>query len=199
VAPSVPAALCVDSPAPGPLPFRDGAAGAVALVEPPAEHAAALVAEACRVATRAVVALAPLETFGGRHARDLAPEGWRGREGHGPGDVVAALAAQGDAAGDLRAPLRVTTLEDRERWLSLFAAGAFGEGHLRLWVWEREEPGEAPEHVDFDPALVTPWSPPPLDVAQAPKLGPLGRLRKRADLADRTEVALARLRRRRFA
>ena len=46
----VPSAVAVHKPAFSDLPFGDDAAGAVVLLDPPADQAAALVAEACRVA-----------------------------------------------------------------------------------------------------------------------------------------------------
>src|SRR4051812_10024617 len=98
VAACVPAAAAVHRPAPGELPFADRAAGAVVLLEPPREHAAEIVAEACRVATGKVIALAELSAFGGRPADELSPPGWRGREQAGPGELPLQFAGAVDAA-----------------------------------------------------------------------------------------------------
>jgi hypothetical protein len=158
IAASLPAAVAF-APQDGPLPLNSGAAGAVVLVDPPASVGVGAVAEACRIAARAVVAVAPLEAFGSRTAAELAPAGWTGREAPGPGDVPLALAAA--AAGDpaLDEKLGVRTIEDRERWLALFAAGAFGPGERRLWIWERDEPLPMPEAVRYDAARLQPVRP----------------------------------------
>jgi hypothetical protein len=151
---SVPGTVALHRPAGGELPFADGAAGAVLLSDPPEERAVDLLQDAFRVARGAVIALAPLRTFGGRTAGELAPPGWKGREQAGPGDVALRLAGTVDAA-----ELEATTLDDRERWLDVFARAAFGTNERRLWVWEPLEPGPLPDHVLVDPARVTPWEP----------------------------------------
>jgi hypothetical protein len=56
------------------------------------------------------------------------------------------------------------TLDDRERWLEVFARAAFGDGDRRLWVWEPLEPGPLPDEVRIEATGVTPWeavAPPP--------------------------------------
>jgi hypothetical protein len=159
VAASLPEAIAVERPAG--LPLADGAAAAVVLVDPPGSE---LLEQALRVATHMVVAVAPLDAFGSRTAGELAPDGWRGREAAGPSDVAVALAEISMTDERLSAQVGVRTLDDRERWLEMFAAGAFGAGQRRLWIWERETPGPMPEHVAV-PAGVTLWKP----VAEAPK------------------------------
>src|ERR1700754_3860515 len=59
VAAGLPDALAVERPQPGPLPLGEGAAGAVVLVDPPVADAAGALAEACRIASHLVVAVAP--------------------------------------------------------------------------------------------------------------------------------------------
>ena len=176
----------VDPPAEPMLPFAAGSAGAVAIVDPPPTvDAAAIVADAARIATHVVVAVAPLAAFGGRTAADLAPPGWRGREADGPGDVTVALARWATDDPQLAASVGVGTVEHRERWLSLFAAGAFGTAARRLWIWERTTPvGPAPEQVLHDPERVRPW----MAVASAPappRRGLSERLRGRAERESR--------------
>ena len=151
---SVPGTVGVHRPDAAELPFVDGAAGAVLLLDPPREHADELLFEACRVARGAVIALAPLKTFNGRTAGELAPPGWGGHEQTGPADVPLRLASALD-----QTELEMTTLDDRERWLEMFAGAAFGDSELRLWVWLPLEPGPLPESVLIDPARVTLWRP----------------------------------------
>ena len=151
---SVPGTIAVHRPATAELPFADGAAGAVLLLDPPREHAAALLQEACRIARGAVIALAPLKTFDGRTAGELSPPGWRGHEQAGPGDVPLRFATALDATD-----LEMTTLDDRERWLDMFAGAAFGSSERRLWVWQPLEPGPLPDKVLVDPTRVTLWRP----------------------------------------
>jgi hypothetical protein len=57
------------------------------------------------------------------------------------------------------AELEAKTLDDRERWLDVFARAAFGASERRLWVWEPVEPQPLPDAVVVDPARVTPWEP----------------------------------------
>jgi Glycosyl transferase family 2 len=159
VAAAVPAALALAPTDPAALPLEEGAAGAVVLVDPPREDAVALVGEACRVGARAVVALASLDAFGSRTAAELAPPGWIGREASGPGDVPLALAAAAAVDPRLEEKLGVRTIEDREHWLALFAAGAFGIGERRLWIWERIEPLPIPDAVRYDPERLRPIVP----------------------------------------
>jgi hypothetical protein len=188
----VPEAVAVHRPQAGDLPFEDAAAGAVVLLDPPREHAAALVAEACRVAAGKVIALAPLATFGGQTADALSPAGWRGREQAGPGDLPLQFASSVDAA-----EFEKKTLADRERWLDLFARGAFGAGERRLWIWEPVESRPLPSEVKLDPARVTIWeavAPPPTR-----QLRPLReRVLDRARQAQRVAVEVARIRARRL-
>jgi hypothetical protein len=193
---SVPGPVAVHRPGTGELPFADAAAGAVLLLDPPRERAAELLGEACRIACGAVIALAPLTTFGGRTAGELSPEGWHGRELPGPGDVPLRLARSVDPA-----ELGMKTLDDRERWLDVFARAAFGSGERRLWVWEPDEPGSLPDEVLFDLDQVTTWE--PLAPPAERKLRPLherviDRARQRRRVAAET-VRIRALRRRRPA
>jgi hypothetical protein len=181
---AVPGTVCVESPEPDALPFDSGAAAAVVLTDPPS---VAAIAEAARIATSVVVAVAPLDAFEARTAAELAPEGWTGSEAAGPGDVPLSLAraVEGDAT------LGPAVLQDRERWLALFAHGAFGSSHRRLWIWRRDQPAVAPERVRFDPARVQPWQA-VATPAPAPKhVGPLLRFWRRADVVERARVYAA--------
>jgi hypothetical protein len=157
---SVPGAVAVHRPDMAELPFVDGAAGAVLLLDPPSEHAAELLHEACRVARGVVIALAPLKTFGGRTAGELSPPGWRGHEQTGPGDVPLRFAEALDSTD-----VDPTTLDDRERWLDLFADAAFGSSDRRLWIWRPLDPAPLPDTVLVDPARVSLWTP------EAPQFG----------------------------
>ncbi|HEU0023998.1 MAG TPA: glycosyltransferase [Thermoleophilaceae bacterium] len=192
---AMPASVCVEGPDPAALPFAEHAAGAVVLVDPPAGRGAELVAEAARVATRLIVALATLEAFEAHTASELAPPGWTGRESAGPGDVPLALAEAADADRRIAGRLGPAALENRERWLRLFAEGAFGAGERRLWIWRRDEPAPAPPRVRFDPELVRPWRAVPAPAPPAPRKTSLRRLWERADLVERARVQAA-LRRR---
>lgn len=193
VAASAPTAVGVVDLEPGPLPFDDGAADGVVLVEPPAAGAAALVREACRVAGRVVIAVAPLATFGGQTAHDLAPPGWQGHEANGPGDVPVELAAHAASDPALAAKLGVRTLDDRERWLELFAAGTFGVASRRLWIFEPDQPAPLRTGVAIDLARVQPWqavATPP----RPPHRSLVTRLRGRLQRETRVAVETARLR-----
>jgi hypothetical protein len=192
---SVPDCVALEAPAGDRLPLDDAAAGAVVLKLPPPARADALVREACRIAARVVVALAPLDTFEGRLAADVAPSGWTGREAPATGDLALAMAraAQGDPA--LSAQLEGSVADDRERWLELFAAGTFGRGTLRLWIWERATGAPAPDHVAYDADRIARWLPGTLTRPAVRRRGPVARLRARADLAARTGVWRGRLRR----
>ena len=160
IAASLPSAVALPRPETGPLPFDDDAAGAVVLVDPPAERADELLREAHRVATHAVLVVGSLASLGSRTAGELAPAGWTGHEAHGPGDVSLELAAAACGDAGIQAKLGPRTIDDRERWLAMFAAGAFGVGTRRLWIWTpREAASECPEAVRWDPARVQPWRP----------------------------------------
>jgi hypothetical protein len=160
IAASVPAAVAVPQPERGPLPFDDGAAGAVVLIDPPAERADELLREAHRIATHAVLVVGRLESLGSRTAGELAPAGWTGYEAHGPGDIALELAAAATADPAMQAKLGPRTIDDRERWLAMFAAGAFGVGTRRLWIWTPlTAPAACPDAVRWDPARVQPWRP----------------------------------------
>ena len=163
---SLPGPVAVHRLATTELPFDDGAAGAVLLLDPPRERAADLLREACRVARGVVIALAPLKTFDGRTADELSPPGWHGREQSGPGDVPLRLASTIDGAEP-----GMNTLDEREQWLDMFARAAFGNSERRLWVWQQTEPAPLPDEVLVDPTRVTLWEP----VARLPerKLRPL--------------------------
>jgi hypothetical protein len=179
---AVPASVCVERPEPGS--FDVGAAAAVVLTDPPGVEA---IAEATRIATSLVVAVAPLDAFDARTAAELAPEGWTGSEAPGPGDIPLSLAraVEGDAA------VGPAVLQDRERWLALFAQGAFGTGHRRLWIWRRDEPAVAPERVRFDPARVQPWQAVAAPAPAPKRVGPLLRFWRRADIVERARVHAA--------
>lgn len=192
----LPEAFALASPSAGALPFRDRAAGAAVLTAPPPEHAREALAESCRVAARAVVALAPLEAFEARTAAELAPPGWRGREVPAVGDLALALARRVGRDPSLRAAAEASTAEASEAWLSLFAAAAFGPQSWRMRVWERTEPGPVPEHVAWDPARVVPWRPEPMEAPPVRRRGWATRAWRRLDIADRVRVWDARLRRR---
>jgi hypothetical protein len=192
---AAPESIAVVAPAADPLPFDAGAAGAVVLQRPPAEQAEALVHEACRVASRLVVAVAPLATFDARVAAELAPKGWTGHETRGIGDLPLALARAAQADESLTKRLEGSVADDRERWLELFAAGAFGEGELRLWVWERDEPVAGPERVTFDPERVSRWRPDSLTRPAIRQVGLIGRFWRRADVSARVDVWRGRARR----
>jgi hypothetical protein len=190
VAAAVVGPVAVERPAELPLPVADGAAGAVVLIDPPPGSGKELVADACRVATNLVLAIAPLDRFGARTAAELAPPGWTGSEEAGPSDVLLALTGSDAALADT---LGVRTLDDRERWLAMFAAGAFGEGRQRLWRFVPDAPGEPPPAVALDSQRVTAWAP----VAVAPKPPRRAfseRLRGRLERESRVAVELLRVR-----
>jgi hypothetical protein len=196
-APCVPGVVALEAPEAGMLPFDDSAAAAVLLMRPPAGRAAALVREGCRIAARAVVAIAPLGTFEGVSAADLAPQGWSGREAAAIGDLPLALARAAGADASLEGKFESSTLDDREGWLELFAAGTVGTGTLRLWIWEREELRAQPERVVFDPGRVTPWRPESMSAPEVRKRGMVERVWRRLDLEDRADVWRGKLRKRR--
>jgi hypothetical protein len=184
----IPESVAVHRPASGDLPFEPGAAGAVVLLDPPREHAARLVEEACRVACGPVIALAPLATFGGQPADALSPAGWTGREQAGPGELPLQFATSADAA-----EFEKKTLDDRERWLELFALGAFGPSDRRLWIWEPIEPRPLPAEVRLDPSRVTLWE--PVAPQQGRKLRPKHeRIADKARQAVRVATEVARIR-----
>ena len=129
---------------------------------------------------------------------ELAPNGWTGREAAGPGDVATALAANAAERSDLAPLLAAGTLDDRERWLEFFAAGAFGPGHRRLWIFERDAPLPVPA-VAVTGGLAL-WEP-IATIPTAPKRSPAERLRGRAgrEWAVISEVARLRVARLRGA
>jgi glycosyl transferase family 2 len=179
VAAAAKGAVGVETPDPGPLPLAEGSAGAVVLMDPPAAAAGPALAEAFRVAAHTVVALAPLAAFAGRLPADLAPAGWSGDEAAGPADVPLALAAAADADPALADKLGYKTLEERENWLQVFAAGAFGDGNRRLFVWRRTEPLEIPPAVIHDPATLAVWKGQAPEVAPPPTMSFAGRVQRR--------------------
>jgi GT2 family glycosyltransferase len=184
--PAVAAALSasVGIEAPEAIELAPGAAGAVTLVDPPPERADALLAAAFRAAAGIVVVLAPISTFGGRFADDLAPAGWTGRELPGPAAVPLALAEAADGDTALHEHLGYRTLDERDQWLALFAAGAFGNGARRLWVWQRDVPLPMPEAVRLDDALRRQrWQGRPPEVAQPPRRTLATRVRGRLERA----------------
>jgi Glycosyl transferase family 2 len=155
------------APPPARLPLGDGAAGAVVLVEPPDTTP---VGEAFRVAAKLVVLEAGLEAVGGRLADELAPAGWEATERSGQGAIPLELARHGDQIPELAAGERFTTLEHRDEWLAFFAAGAFGTGATRLFVFRRTEPLAVPERVEA-PEDVEWWQPEPrVSVSPRPSL-----------------------------
>jgi Glycosyl transferase family 2 len=188
------AALTIDPPS-ARVPLDDGAAGAVVLVDPPADRAPELVAEAARVATSAVVALAPLAALGGSAAVDLAPSGWAGQELPGPNDILTRMAAAADADPSLARELGSSLLDDVERWQGVFAAGAFLSGTRRLFVWERAGGLQPPRHVRYDPARLIPWAPAPITAPSESK-SRLRLMRERLGLRARTRVIAGLLRKR---
>jgi hypothetical protein len=117
------------------LPYPDGSAAAVVLVDAPSA-----LREAARVATHLVVLVTSLAAVDARLPDELAPHGWRGRELPGAGDPVVRMAELADRELDLG----LQTVEHREDWLELFAGGAFGEAEQRLFVFEPEQPAAAP-------------------------------------------------------
>ncbi|WP_028065252.1 glycosyltransferase [Solirubrobacter soli] len=177
VAASVKGPVALDAPPASDLGLAAGAAGAVALVNPPEAQATSLLAEAFRIAADTVVVSAPLTTFGGALAPDLAPEGWTGRELPGPAVVPMALAKAADADPELEQHLGYKTLDERENWLALFAQAGFGNGPGRLWVWRRTEPLAVPAEVSLAGARVPAWQPKPPEVAAAPAFTFMDRVR----------------------
>lgn len=175
VAASVKEAVAVE--APGEL--GESEAGAVVLMDPPAERAGAMLAEAFRVAADTVVALAPLTAFGGRLPADLAPAGWTGTEAPGPAEVPLALAHAADADPELADKLGYRTLEERDHWLAVFAAGAFGAGNRRLFIWRRSEPLSVPPAVSLDDTYLEVWKGEAPEVAAPPSLSFAGRVVRR--------------------
>lgn len=181
---------CVSIAAGGPA-SGDGRAAAVVLNRPPAGSAEAALQEACRVASRLVIAVASLETFPGRTATDLAPAGWEGREAPAVGDLQLALLR----AADARPEAERSVAGHADRWIEMLARATFGESSLRLWIFER--PGAtAPREVVYDPTRVQRWRPEMLARPPVPRRGPVRRFWLRADAFDRSEVWRARLRRR---
>jgi hypothetical protein len=148
-------------PPPAKLPLPDGAAGAVVLTEPPASSAENALAEAFRLARTAVVVVAPLPSFCGRPAAELAPAGWTGTERPSTGEILRQLARCGDALEAMRTSARFTTLEHRDEWLAFFAAGSFGlAAEERLFVFERV--GAADDHGGVEGAAqLERWTAPP--------------------------------------
>ena len=187
IAASLPTAVAVPQPERGPLPFDDGSAGAVVLVDPPAERADELLREAHRIATHAVLVVGRLESLGSRTAGELAPAGWTGYEAHGPGDVGLELAAaayhrprdagQARPAHDRRP--RTLARDVRCRRVRRRRPQAVD-------LDAAEAPAACPEAVRWDPARVQPWR--PVAVPPAPPHRALvTRLRGRA----RRELAVA--------
>jgi hypothetical protein len=172
-------AIAVVAPPAGRLPVDDAGAGAVVLVDPPAERAGEALADAFRIAAHTVVALAPLTAFGGSLPADLAPQGWTGTEAAGPAAVPLALAAAADADPALADQLGYRTLEEREHWIELFAAGAFGAGSRRLFIWRRTEPRPVPSALVYDPATLPVWQPEAPAVEAPAELSFAGRVQRR--------------------
>jgi glycosyl transferase family 2 len=188
---AVPAAVAFKGLDVSALPFAEGSAGAVVLVDPPNGQGAAAVGAAARVAADVIVAVADLAAFGACTAAELAPPGWTGVELDGPSDMALgfAIGADRDPAG--AAKLGLAALEDSEKWLKVFASAAFGASSRRLWVWRRETPLPIPEAVRYDASLVQPWQPVPAPSPKPPRLGPVRRFWKRADIVERTRIYVA--------
>jgi len=153
-------AVALTSPAPSPVPLGDGAAGAVVVVEPPAAAVEEVLAEAFRIAARLVVLVGDLETVGGRMADELAPQGWSAVERPAAGSIVRELARLGDELPALGSTERFTAVQHRDKWLSLFAAGAFGDGPLRAFVFRRRDALPVPDRVRGQDDLPR-WRPQP--------------------------------------
>jgi hypothetical protein len=182
--------LTVGAPPDGRLPFDDAAAGAVVLLDPP-RGAAALLPDACRVATRLVVAVASLEAFDGRPADELAPAGWTGAERPAIGDAQLEVARAAAGAPGLSGANAYVTLDDRERWLRFFASGAFGPAEKRLFVFSREGGAAGPPAVRHDPARVAPLRP----AHEFPHARRRLTLRERVRLRTRLRALAGRMRR----
>lgn len=160
--------MTLHEPPAGRLPLEDDAAGAVVVSNAPADRTPELLAEAFRIAVRLVVLDTSLHAVEGRLAEELAAPGWHGVECRAVGELAMALAREGDASASLADRLAPTTLEHREGWLALFAAGAFGLAEKRMFVFDTGERRTVPPVVRHDPAAVTSWRPekPPLDAAR---------------------------------
>jgi hypothetical protein len=131
-----------------PVPLGDRSAGATVVVEPPVELADRVLAEAERLSTSMVVVVAPLGTFGGQSAQELAPAGWSGRERSGAGSITLELARSGDELATMQTHLRYTTLEHQDAWFAFFAAGSIPPGtDRRLFVFTPADPAPAPPAV----------------------------------------------------
>ena len=89
------------------------------------------------------------------------------------------------------------TLDDRERWLDLFARAAFGSSERRLWVWTPPSRARCPTRSACDPARVTTWEPvaPPPPRMLRPKHE---RVLDRARQGRRVAAELVRIRARRL-
>jgi hypothetical protein len=83
-----------------------------------------------------------------------------GVERPGIGSLPLELARAGEGLEPLQGHRRYSTLEDRERWLRFFAAGAFGGGPRCLFVLRREGGSPPPERVRGVERLER-WRPPP--------------------------------------
>jgi GT2 family glycosyltransferase len=151
--------VTIHSPGEGRLPVDDGAAAAVVLVDPPADSVSDIIDEACRVATTMVVVGAELKTVGGRAAAQLAPPGWSGFEHAGPGTRVVALAEEGDRSPEMKQRLGLSTVQDRDGWLALWAGGTFPPSHRRLFAFTADAPGKAPPVVQWEPERLDRWRP----------------------------------------
>jgi hypothetical protein len=183
------ACVSVESDGAGRIPLADGSAGAVVLNRPPAASDETLLEDACRVARRLVIAVAPLETFPGRTAADLAPAGWNGREASAVGDLQLTLLRE---PADPR-QVEQSVADHRERWIEMLAGATFGESALRLWIWERADTtASTPAQVLYDPARIRRWRPGTLLRPPVSRRGPLRRFWARADVLDRSEVWRAR-------
>lgn len=157
-------------PPPARLELEEQSVGAVVIVGPPAELAPAALEEAARISAAMVVAVVSLRTFDGQTAADLAPPGWRGVEEPAVGQLPMELARRGDDLPALPGHLRYTTLEHRDEWLALFAAGTIGpEVEDRLFVFTPDDPAPSPERVTLPSGLVF-WEPPsrPLPTPEPP-------------------------------
>ncbi|HEV3229133.1 MAG TPA: glycosyltransferase [Solirubrobacteraceae bacterium] len=149
------------------LPLDDGAAAAVVLADPPPDLVLELIEEACRLATHLVIVSTDLKTVSGRAAGELARPGWRGDECRGAGTLALALADEGDRSPEMQERLGLSTIQEREGWLALFAAGAWGSSHARLFRFTAEVPRSAPSSVRYASDRLDRWRPPAPDVVNA--------------------------------
>jgi hypothetical protein len=160
VAAAWPEAMALQRPPATHVPLANGAAGAVAVVEPPPDLVDDALAEAFRVSGKLVVLVCDIASVGGRLPDELAAPGWAATERPGVDEIALELARLGDELPALAAAERFTTLEHRDEWIELFAAGAFGHRGTRLFVFTRTGAASIPERVQHAADLQR-WRPEP--------------------------------------